>query len=84
MVVVTGPEHYLKAEQLLTAQAGIAANHDETNPAAALMLAEAQVHATLALAAATALNLPGGDGAGMLVDDYEQWEIAASAKGGAA
>ena len=54
MTVATGPEHYTDAERLLRVADTISANHDETNPAATLMLAEAQVHATLALAAATA------------------------------
>ena len=44
---MTGPEHYREAERLL--------RHAETPHAdAALTLADAQVHATLALAAATA------------------------------
>lgn len=58
---MTGPEHYTKAEQLLREQSRIISNHDGTNPAAALMIAEARVHATLALTAATALNPAGED-----------------------
>ena len=45
---MTGPEHYHKAEILLALDA-----HDASD--AALILGQAQVHATLALAAATAV-----------------------------
>lgn len=41
---MTGPEHYTEAERLIE------------NPRAAVDIARAQVHATLALAAATALG----------------------------
>lgn len=53
---MTGPQHYLAAEELLVA------SRDSKNAAAAL--AKAQVHATLALAAATALNSPADGGMG--------------------
>jgi hypothetical protein len=49
---VTGPEHYLEAERLLGALAG---KDRGTFPQEDRVVAEAQVHATLALAAATAL-----------------------------
>lgn len=54
---MTGPEHYREAERLLTDRPTVSDWHD--SPAQAeehwrLTLAEAQVHATLALAAATA------------------------------
>ncbi|MFE2407016.1 hypothetical protein ACFXDE_01595 [Kitasatospora sp. NPDC059408] len=52
---MTGPEHYHEAEQLLADVRKIPTLNDETSPAAVLLIAEAQVHATLALAAATAL-----------------------------
>ncbi|MET8978509.1 hypothetical protein ABZX85_23115 [Streptomyces sp. NPDC004539] len=56
---MTGPEHYHEAERLLA----VAADSSETtyageNPEADRTIAEAQVHATLALAAATALSVP--------------------------
>lgn len=54
---MTGPEHYLEAERLLAIEATIPANNDETNPAAMQTIAEAHIHATLALAAATALTI---------------------------
>jgi hypothetical protein len=50
---MTGPEHYAEAERLLTD----AFNEvREGDPAEAIVLAQAQVHATLALAAATAVR----------------------------
>jgi hypothetical protein len=51
---MTGPEHYRQAEQILAEAENSApdANCDDV----ALLLKFAQVHATLALAAATALN----------------------------
>ena len=50
---MTGPEHYLEAERLLGALAG---KDRGTFPQEDRVVAEAQVHATLALAAATALS----------------------------
>ena len=53
-ITMTGPEHYREAEQLLAS--GLF-HRDEGRPEpAAAALAAAQVHATLALAAATALQ----------------------------
>lgn len=50
---MTGPEHYLRAERLI--RQGL----DESDPVLmANLLAAAQVHATLALTAATADNDP--------------------------
>ncbi|GII84574.1 hypothetical protein Ssi03_25640 [Sphaerisporangium siamense] len=63
---MTGPEHYREAEKLL-AQYG--------DPEfAAIDLAAAQVHATLALAAATALARVDGDRASVT---YNAWHEAA-------
>lgn len=45
---MTPEEHYAEAVRLLAAAREIPANGDETNPAATLLIAEAQVHATLA------------------------------------
>jgi hypothetical protein len=47
---VTGPEHYAQAEHLLTA--ALRAEHAEADR----ILAQAQVHATLAAAAAAAIG----------------------------
>ena len=49
---MTGPEHYLKAEEILAPLDG---KERGTYPEEDRVVAEAQVHATLALAAATAL-----------------------------
>lgn len=73
--MATGPSHYCEAERLL----GIARESENAPIAVAQILAEAQIHATLALAAATALNTPGGEDSGMWTADVEQWEAAASA-----
>lgn len=58
---MTGPEHYREAERLL----GMAHHFtygDGADPVAgAALAAEAQAHATLALAAATAMQAPVGD-----------------------
>jgi hypothetical protein len=57
---VTGPEHYEAAETLVESAAVAVNQADDAHlllpPAAAWALAAAQVHATLALAAATALQ----------------------------
>lgn len=49
---MTGPEHYREAERLIARSNECYAD----DPAVVLALEEAQVHATLALAAATALD----------------------------
>jgi hypothetical protein len=72
---VTGPEHYREAEALLE-EAGDPADHGVS--ALHAHIARAQVHATLAAAAATALNLPHPEG-GFTVPDWEAWIDAASA-----
>lgn len=84
---MTGPEHYREAERLQhqadtweNADTGWKADMSGEERIARRMadLADAQVHATLALAAATALNRP--DGEGMVRDDYREWMHAASVK----
>lgn len=65
---MTGPEHYRKAEALMLGAARFASQTDTAPPdleqdyrdSVMASIAAAQVHATLALAAATAL--PVGDG----------------------
>jgi hypothetical protein len=73
-----GPEHYLRAESLIAASYDTVAENDDTNPAAMVILAEAQVHATLALAAATALGSLRADDHGMSPKDGNAWIVAAS------
>lgn len=69
---MTGPEHYREAEELLHLAAVTGVDRTEH---AQEYLAAARVHATLALAAATALSLS----AGMYVPDAAAWERVASA-----
>ena len=67
--MATGPEHYLEAQKLLLAA------DNESDPAWVQATAtRAQAHATLALAAATALNDADG---GMVSSDYEAWRAVA-------
>ena len=49
---MNGPEHYREAERLV----GVSKMHATTDENREIALARAQVHATLALAAATALH----------------------------
>ena len=66
---MTGPEHYRAAEGLLDSLSGKGRGE---YPSEASIAAEAQVHATLALAAATALR-------DLSMADGHQWlEIAAT------
>jgi hypothetical protein len=51
---MTGPEHYRKAEELLSKAEELLASDEPS--AATWSVEQAQVHATLALAAATALR----------------------------
>jgi hypothetical protein len=66
---MTGPEHYREAERLL----GLATDPQSTNPF--LQAQAAQVHATLALAAATAVAAPVEDepDSGMPPADATAW-----------
>lgn len=68
---MTGPEHYRTAETLLASMRSATRG----TPEDASVLAEAQVHATLAVAAAAGLQIRGADATG--------WEaVAMAAKGG--
>ena len=58
---MTGPDHYRKAEEL-AAKAHEYLGRGEGQDSAAVWAAVAQVHATLALAAATALATTGAEG----------------------
>lgn len=83
---MTGPEHYREAERLLD----MAHHHsygDGADPVTgAALAAEAQAHATLALAAATAQSAPveGDPDAGMPAEDAEAWDAVCGSlpKGG--
>lgn len=73
---MTGPEHYTEAQRRLL----MAWEEDSTPERSTQLVAEAQVHATLALAAATALR----DSNGRLPSkDSWAWQQAASAGPGA-
>lgn len=64
---MTGPEHYLEAERLI----GLAAEFN--TPSLATEARQiAQVHASLALAAATAMAADSNDGMHQL--DFEAWD----------
>lgn len=69
---MTGPEHYTRAEQLLRE---VRDGHQEGTDVAAI-LAAAQVHATLALAAATALPQQRM----MALAEYKAWAGVAAEK----
>jgi len=73
---MTGPEHYAEAERLLAAageQGRLLAETDRQRQAA-------QVHATLALAAATAMSHWNGPELPMPQDDRLAWLACASEK----
>lgn len=75
---MTGPEHYLEAERL----AAGAQNVMDVAPIDGLTREEcatlAHVHATLALAAATAMGACHADG--MAEDDFSEWDEACGFK----
>lgn len=72
MDAMTGPEHYAEAEACLDSARDVPSGTPEV---AAELVAQAQVHATLALAAATALRGEQGD---MPADDRAAWVRLAS------
>jgi hypothetical protein len=72
--MASGPEHYKKAEQLLDI---IARNRYEQGSGSAGMLAAAQIHATLAHAAATSMHaITQGSAAGFENHSWEAWDKA--------
>ena len=70
---MTGPGHYLEAEKCIGWAEG---EHDRDKRTS--LQARAQVHATLALAAATALNDTDPQHGGMPVRDWDAWRAVAS------
>ncbi len=86
---MTGPDHYRLAEEL-TEQANVVMDADygwmgglsgeERLLRRGACLAEAQVHATLALAAATALGHEGSDGTQPVKDRAAWFDVAAECK----
>lgn len=79
---MTGPEHYREAERLLeefTAEVEVRVEALPTYMAALQTgMAQAQAHATLALAAATALR--GSEQHGLPIRDWDEWHLAAGVK----
>ncbi|MET9122979.1 hypothetical protein [Streptomyces sp. NPDC004528] len=76
----TGPHHYREAEQLL-ARAHHYTYGDGADPVTGHALAtEALAHATLAAAAATALNDNSPDEGGMPLKDYRAWQDVAGVR----
>lgn len=74
---MTGPEHYREAERLIVEAREVDVAADDLDLKAALWaLSAAQVHATLALAAATGLGHAGFDEPG---PDTYAWRRVASA-----
>lgn len=63
-MAMSGPQHFQEAEQLLSK-----AEHEQNEGTKTSLLAAAQVHATLALVAATVLTGPGTR------DQIQTWEV---------
>lgn len=81
---MNGPEHYREAERLLDRAENVIPDDE---PAQAAVAARAQVHATLALAAATAeldaYNVDGQAATGRRADAGKAWRDAIKPDGGA-
>ncbi|MFI6639985.1 hypothetical protein [Streptomyces sp. NPDC050504] len=74
---MTGPEHYREAERLL-GQAHHWTYGDGGDPVVGHALAaEAQAHATLALAAATALSEPTRSAFRATIPEWDAWQATA-------
>lgn len=77
---MTGPEHYARAEELLAATMRRGVFSEGSEP----IVAVAQVHATLALAAATALGLRGETAntyGGMSTPESDRWAAVLGSEG---
>lgn len=75
---MTGPDHYREAERLLNMAHRFTYGDGADPTVGAALAAEAQGHATLALAAATAMQAPVEDSAdGMTQSEYQAWYDAA-------
>ncbi|MFJ2675076.1 hypothetical protein [Streptomyces sp. NPDC087525] len=73
---MTGPEHYREAERLVQ----LATRHPDSSNAT-LLTAAAQVHATLALTAATAMQAAvDGSEPGMGSQEFHEWYQTAGVK----
>ncbi|RSS51392.1 hypothetical protein [Streptomyces sp. WAC01280] len=75
---MTGPEHYREAERLLRVAHRFTYGDGADATVGAALATEAQAHATLALAAATAMgSAVDGTEPGMAPDEYDAWFTAA-------
>ncbi|WP_267244399.1 hypothetical protein [Streptomyces sp. PR69] len=78
---MTGPQHYREAERLADLAHHFTYGDGADPVTGAALAAEAQVHATLALAAATAMAAPvDGCEPGMSGGEYQAWYKAAGVK----
>ncbi|MFD8866070.1 hypothetical protein ACFV1F_17125 [Streptomyces sp. NPDC059590] len=78
---MTGPEHYREAERLLAESRTELRPNDEGHCEADRTIAEAQAHAMLALAAATAMQAAvDGSEPGMGSAEFHEWYQAAGVK----
>ncbi|MER5213660.1 hypothetical protein ABT063_24590 [Streptomyces sp. NPDC002838] len=79
---MTGPEHYREAERLADRAHHFTYGDGADPVVGAALAAEAQVHATLALTAVTALAAPivGENNAGLLADEWHAWEAVAASR----
>lgn len=78
---MTGPEHYQKAETFLLVVREANTNTPGGAALADQFLRAAQVHATLALAAATAMAAVPSDESGMDHSDFDAWDAACGEHG---
>ena len=77
---MTGPDHYREAERLIGEAHENQFNQGSGDPVTPELLSEAQVHATLAAAAATALGREGGDGTQPSKDRAAWFDAAAECR----
>lgn len=73
---MTGPEHYREAERLLAEIRGLNPRNETSSAVMRCVQGAAQVHATLALAAATALPATRV----LLAAEYQAWADVAAVK----
>jgi hypothetical protein len=74
---MTGPEHFREAEEILNHAQSLNLRNTDAREEVAVLATLALTHATLANAAATALNDNDPGGAGMPEQDYVEWRKVA-------
>jgi hypothetical protein len=71
---MNGPDHYREGDRLLALSENTPSNHDETNPAATLLVAQATAHFLAAQVAATAMRaVIDGTELGASEDEFQAW-----------